>query len=217
MKAPAWSRSSAVLPDASPVTVEIGAKVMGAAGEPIVTVEQGLRDCGGLRVLQEGSIHVVDDLENATYPWLELQELRALGHRSALLVPVLQRQPELVDTLVLAANEPGAFGTEEQEAGREVAHSLALAIRNTEMRREIRERAQALEQQLARVNLFNEITRAIAAHHDLDSILRVVSQRLEDDFTDLASVWLGDGETFTLAANGDRSARVVAETKRPAG
>ncbi len=206
---------SAVIPDASPVTLEIEAKSAGAAGARVATKEPGLRDHGGLRVLQEGSIYVVDDLENASYPWQELQELRALGHRSALLVPVLQRQPQLVDTLVLAANEPGAFGTEEQEAGREVAHSLALAIRNTEMRREIRERAQALEQQLARVNLFNEITRAIAAHHDLDSILRVVSQRLEDDFTDLASVWLGDGETFTLAANGDRSAKVVAETNLP--
>jgi len=180
------------------------------AGEGLES--SGYHDPEALRLLQDGQVYVVDDLDAVSLASATIQQLRASGYRSALFVPVLQRQPQLVDTLVLATSKPGAFGKEEQEVGQELAHSLALAIRNTEMRREIRERAQALEQQLARVNLFNEITRAIAARHDLASILSVVAQRLEDDFTDQASIWLGDGDSFSLAAHGDRSRRSLTDT-----
>ncbi|MGD2103977.1 MAG: PAS domain S-box protein, partial [Anaerolineae bacterium] len=81
-----------------------------------------------------------------------------------------------------------------------------------------RKRAEeALEQQLARVSLLNSIAGAIAARHDLGSILRVVAQQLEDHFADLASIWLRDGESdaFTVSARGARSEETAAQLKLP--
>ncbi len=145
------------------------------------------------RRLHEGDVTTIHNLETAPAPFRTLQ---SLGYRSALLVPVLHRQPQLIETLVLMADRPRAFGNAECEIGRDVAHSLALVIRHTEMRRAVQERTQALEQQLARVRLFNEITRTIIARYDLDSILQVVAQRLEDDFADLAAIGLSKGDRF---------------------
>lgn len=194
------------------VTPETEAKLAAApATPPPPNAGATPADDTALRVLQEGRVYVADDLHTVANPLPALVQLRSLGYRSVVLVPVLHRQPQLVDALVLMAHAPQAFGSEATDVGREIAHSLALAIRHTEMRREIRERAQALEQQLARVNLFNEITRAIAARHDLESILRVVAQRLEDDFTDMASIWLGARERYTLAASGGRSEHPLME------
>ncbi|MCD6286603.1 MAG: GAF domain-containing protein, partial [Anaerolineae bacterium] len=193
------------------IALDAEEKLERSFGAQVAPEESSRRDRESLRLLQEGNVLVVGDLDAVPYPSSLIQSLRALGYRSALLAPVLQRQPQLVDTLVLMAKEPGVFGDDAKEVGLEVAHSFALAIRNTEMRREIQERAQALEQQLSRVNLLNEITHAIAARHDLDSILRVVAQRLEEDFTDLASIWLGDGDALAPAADGGWSERT--ETK----
>ncbi len=78
-----------------------------------------------------------------------------------------------------------------------------------------RKRAEdALEHQLGRLSLLNEIARAMTARHDLHSILSVVAQRLEEAFTDLASVWLreGDSDVFTLASTGDWGAQAVEAT-----
>ena len=189
------------------IALDAEEKLERSLGTQIAPEEFSRRDRESLRLLQEGNVLVVDDLDAVPYPSSLIQSLRALGYRSALLAPVLQRQPQLVDTLVLMAKEPGIFGDDAKEVGLEVAHSFALAIRNSEMRREIRERTQALEQQLSRVNLLNEITHAIAARHDLDSILRVVAQRLEEEFTDLASIWLGGGDASAPAADGGWSER----------
>jgi PAS domain S-box-containing protein len=81
-----------------------------------------------------------------------------------------------------------------------------------------RKRAQeALQRQLGRASLLNQITSAMTARQDLDSTLRVVVQRLEESFTDLASIWLrqGDSDVFTLASAGDRSRDVVRRASLP--
>jgi PAS domain S-box-containing protein len=71
------------------------------------------------------------------------------------------------------------------------------------------------QEQLARISLLNKITRAVTARLDRDSIFRVVAQQLEDNFTDLASIWLRDGEAFTLAASGVQGARIATEMGLP--
>jgi PAS domain S-box-containing protein len=76
---------------------------------------------------------------------------------------------------------------------------------------------EALAQQLAHVELFNQIARAIAARYDAESILQVVAQRLEEGFADQASVWLrGDAtNVYTLASAGDRGRQAVERSGFP--
>ena len=78
------------------------------------------------------------------------------------------------------------------------------------------ERVQAekrLQQQLARTDLLNQTTRAIADRQDLNSIFRVVLQRLENDLpTDCAGVFLLDpsNDTLIVAACSPKSQRLAA-------
>jgi PAS domain S-box-containing protein len=73
------------------------------------------------------------------------------------------------------------------------------------------------EKQLARVSLLNEISRAVAARHDLQSIFGVVVRKLEDRFADAASIWLreDEGNDFVLTAAGDRTWRLVRASSLP--
>ncbi len=100
---------------------------------------------------------------------------------------------------------------EEQNLLNSVAEILGqrLLRGQVEMQREVAH--DALEQQLTRVEMLNQIARSMAARYDLNSILRVVAQRLEEGFTDQAAVWLRKDEedTFTLASTGDRSQRAL--------
>ena len=76
---------------------------------------------------------------------------------------------------------------------------------------------QALERQLERVSLLNEIARSIAARHDLESVFRVVVGKLEHRFADLASIWLreGESEVFSLASAGDQSRQALEQSELP--
>jgi PAS domain S-box-containing protein len=100
---------------------------------------------------------------------------------------------------------------EEQKLLNSIAEILGQRLLRQRVERQRRIAHHALQDQLARVELLNQITRAMAARYDPDSILRVVAQRLEEGFTDLASVWLrkDNDHHFTLAAVGDRGRQAV--------
>jgi len=71
-----------------------------------------------------------------------------------------------------------------------------------------------LRQQLSRINLLNQITRAIADRQDLESIFRVVLRRLEDDLpVALGMVFLHDekSDVLTVAAGSRRTQPFAAE------
>lgn len=77
------------------------------------------------------------------------------------------------------------------------------------------ESTRQLEQQLNRISLLNQITRAIAERHDLESIFRVLVSYLENKLpVDFASLWLRDGEggTSTIVANGPSSLDIAQST-----
>ena len=85
------------------------------------------------------------------------------------------------------------------------------------LERQVAQRKQAedaLRQQLSRINLLNQITRAIADRQDLESIFRVVLRRLEDDLpVALGMVFLHDekSDVLTVAAGSRRTQPFAAE------
>jgi signal transduction histidine kinase/ActR/RegA family two-component response regulator/HAMP domain-containing protein len=84
-----------------------------------------------------------------------------------------------------------------------------------------RKRAEdGLRQQLSRIGLLNQITRAIADRQDLGSIFRTVLRRLEDDLpVAFGAIFLHDAksDTLTVAASGRKSRSLAAEMGLPEG
>lgn len=93
--------------------------------------------------------------------------------------------------------------------------TVALARANDTLRQEIAERTQAEErvrQQLTRLQLLNQITRAIGERQDLDSIFRVVMGSLEESLPlDFSCICLfdTDGEGLRVASVGAKGQRMA--------
>ena len=94
---------------------------------------------------------------------------------------------------------------QERDTALQQAHDeleVRVAVRTRSLRDEIGERQRAetaLQQQLIRTSLLNQITQAVSERQDTDSILHVVLRQLEDHLNiDLGLVALFDPKTQTL-------------------
>src|SRR3990170_2350347 len=91
------------------------------------------------------------------------------------------------------------------------------------LERQVAQRKQAedaMRQQLSRISLLNQITRAIADRQDLESIFRILLRRLEDDLpAALGMVFLYDekSDVLTVAAASQRTRPLAAAMSLPKG
>jgi signal transduction histidine kinase len=100
--------------------------------------------------LQQGEIHVVEDILALPQPPPVLQALQAWGLRSLLNVPLVA-EDEPIGFLSLGAGSPGPFAPEHVDIAREVAGPLAIAIQQTRLFGQVRvgrERLRRLAQQI---------------------------------------------------------------------
>ncbi|HTR41811.1 MAG TPA: ATP-binding protein [Pseudomonadales bacterium] len=75
----------------------------------------------------------------------------------------------------------------------------ALHHANDELEQRVRERTRDLEQQFGRISLLNQITHAVAARQDFESIVTIVLQQLEEHLpVDYGSAYWLDEESKTL-------------------
>jgi PAS domain S-box-containing protein len=127
----------------------------------------------------------LDELENPSdfFSWL-----RDTGVRTNLTVPLMAQGEGLIGLLNLANEEPGAFTAEQIAIVREIADSLAIAVRHSmlfEAERVQRERAQALQ----------ETGLALNSTLDFDQILTiVVDQVVRVMPCDIANIFLVEGD-----------------------
>ncbi len=76
---------------------------------------------------------------------------------------------------------------------------VALHHANEELEKRVRERTRDLEQQFSRISLLNQITYAVAARQDYESIISIVLQQLEAHLpVDYGGAYLFDAEADTL-------------------
>jgi signal transduction histidine kinase/ActR/RegA family two-component response regulator len=113
---------------------------------------------------------------------------------------------------------------EQRDGQLQQAHNLLeqrVNERTHELSQEVAQRKRAqeeLQQQLRRIRLLNEVTYAIAAKHDLDSIFRVLLQQLEDRLpADASAAYQYDAEarSFTLLGRGPKGTPIAAELGIP--
>jgi signal transduction histidine kinase/ActR/RegA family two-component response regulator len=94
----------------------------------------------------------------------------------------------------------------------------ALHHANEELEKRVRERTRDLEQQFGRISLLNQITYAVAARQDFESIISVVLQQLEEHLpVDYGSAYLVDASTdsFKVLVRGPKSKPIAEALKIP--
>ena len=102
---------------------------------------------GSLDELRQGKPHVVSDVDQ-TAGEKTVSRLQKEGIRSFVNIPLLA-EDFLIGTLNLGAETIAAFSAEHIEIAHEVANSLAVAIRQAQLHRQIQRHAAELEQRVA--------------------------------------------------------------------
>jgi signal transduction histidine kinase/ActR/RegA family two-component response regulator len=95
---------------------------------------------------------------------------------------------------------------------------IALHHANEELEKRVRERTRDLEQQFSRISLLNQITYAVGARQDFESILSIVLQQLEAHLpVEYGSAYLYDAEaeTFKVLVRSPKGQTVAAASKIP--
>ncbi len=97
--------------------------------------------------IRQGKVHMVEDA--LSLPATRFFEaLKAEGLRSWINVPLMS-QGQLIGTLNLGWDNPGAVAPEHLDIAREVADSLAIAIQQAHLHEQLRHHAAELEQRVA--------------------------------------------------------------------
>jgi PAS domain S-box-containing protein len=127
--------------------------------------------------LQHGATHVIDDFTTPTMLPPALQVLRADGMRCSMAVP-LRFQDDLIGMLNLAAQDPGAFRSEDIDIACEVADQLAVAIRGAQLH-EAEQRARRIAVILRAAN--EALTLTLDLNKVLETLLDYLAQLIPYD------------------------------------
>ncbi|MFQ5898622.1 MAG: GAF domain-containing protein [Candidatus Methylomirabilia bacterium] len=149
-------------------------RVVAGARFPLAAVAE-------IEEIRQGKVRVVDDISLLSEVPPVVQILKGEGVRSLLVAP-LTCQDELMGSLNLGADHPGAFAPEHVEIVAEVADSVAVAIQNTRLFEEVRaasERLQNLSRRLVEVQEAERRRIARELHDEIGQVLTGLKLTLE--------------------------------------
>lgn len=137
-----------------------------------------------LETLQQGDVHVIDDLAALQEPTPAERVLLARRVRSHLSVP-LMTHGGLTGSLNLAAAEPGAFTKTEIAIAREVADQLAIALEQSRLHEQAQRHAKELEQRVEeRTVELQRLVKLMAGRElrmaELKDVIRLLRKQLKD-------------------------------------
>lgn len=124
--------------------------------------------------LRQGKVHIVEDILTISQPTPVIQALQAERVRSFINIPLISRG-ELIGSLNLGSNSPGAFTEEQIEITREVGDPLAIAIQQARLHEQLRRHADKLEQRVAERTA--ELSERVV---EVEQLNRAMANLLED-------------------------------------
>lgn len=151
-----------------------------------------IADFGDVAPLRRGELRASPDLADLDGPSPVDAVLRDEGLRAYVNLPMVS-EGELVGSLDLGSDQPGAFDPEQLDIAREVADVLAISIRQARLHEQARRHAAELEARVAeRTAELREVnaeleTFAFSVSHDLRAPLRAMEgfgEALLEDYGD---------------------------------
>jgi PAS domain S-box-containing protein len=126
--------------------------------------------------MRRGKVQVVKDvLSLKSLPAL-IRVMRDRGIRSFVSAPLIV-EGELIGSLGVGADTPGAFTDEHVEVVREVANQLAIVLQQARLREQVERHAAELEQRVAdrtrELQTLYEVTAIAGESQDLETVLEV--------------------------------------------
>jgi signal transduction histidine kinase/DNA-binding response OmpR family regulator len=177
-------------------------------GTRVALEEYGLQD---LAVLQAGQAYAVADVRTLEPPPGTVHALQGEGLQSYVRVPMVA-QGELIGSLNLWSDRPGAFTAEHIDIAREVADQLAISIQQARLHEQVQRYAVELEQRVAERTAELQETNAelesfsYSVSHDLRAPLRSIQS--------FAQILLEDYAERLDDVGRDCAQRIVAAAKR---
>jgi GAF domain-containing protein len=128
----------------------------------------------GRAALEARVVQVTDVLADVEYTWSDAQEIG--GWRAALGAPLL-RDGNVVGVLFVAKPVPQPFTDKQVELVTTFADQAVIAIENVRLFNELRTRTDELTRSVAQLTALGEVSRAVSATLDLDTVLDTIVTR----------------------------------------
>ena len=163
----------------------------------------------GRAALEARVVQVPDVLADPDYTWSGPQEIA--GYRSALGVPLL-RKGEVVGVIFVAKKVPQPFTVKQIELVTTFADQALIAIENTRLLSELRQRTAELAHSVEELRALGEVSQAVNSTLDLQIVLEtIVSKAAHLSGTEAGAIYVRDEqEEFQLRATYGMSEEMIA-------
>jgi signal transduction histidine kinase len=193
-------------------------RIVSAAGPVAAAIRSALpdqaidpADDAGRCVLEARQIHV-DDGQKARY--ISADFLGAVGqfpHRTQAFTPLL-REGQAIGVMIVNRSEVRRFQPSELELMRGFADQAVIAIENARLLTELRARTEELTRSVEELRGLGEVTQAVSASLDLESVLTaIVENSVQLSRTDAGAIYVYDeaGDEFHLRATVGMDAKLI--------
>src|SRR5262245_47686314 len=173
------------------------------------------RSATGRAILERHVIHIHDILADSDYEWAEEHRKDDEMHRTILAVPML-RGDTIVGVITIRRTQVQPFTDAQISLLRTFADQAAVAIENTRLLNELRDRTDDLSEALEQQTATSEVLKAIASSpDDLQPVFQTIGVRAEKLCgAEVSVIAITDGDEIRLASINGMSPEGVEAVRR---